>query len=143
MKTSDQIIAQNKIYTNNRYKTDINFRLICKTRCRNYKTLKSMTKQSSSIIILGIVVDTYRKWIEFQFTSQMNWSNMEIHHVKPTCMCDVSDDEQLKEAFSWKNTHTLLKHDHQQKGIKLILLDYQVQFIKAYKFIKLNEEGFN
>ena len=47
-------MAKKKIYTNNRYKTDINFRLICKTRSRIYKTLKGMTKQSSSIDILGM-----------------------------------------------------------------------------------------
>ena len=30
LKHHDKIMAQKKIYTNNRYKTDINFRLICK-----------------------------------------------------------------------------------------------------------------
>ena len=47
----------------------------------------------------------------------MNWSNIEIDHVKPNCMFDVTKDEELREAFSWKNTQTLLKHDHQKKGI--------------------------
>ena len=144
LKNRDQIMAQNKIYTNNRYKTDINFRLICKTRSRIYKSLKDTTKQSSSINILGIDLDTYRKWIEFQFTPEMNWSNIEIDHVKSICMFDVSDDEQLKEAFNWKNTQALLKHDHQQKGIKFNFLDYQFQFIKVYQLIKLKgQEGLN
>ena len=97
-----------------------------------------MTKQSSTKEILGIDVDTYRKWIEFQFTPEMNWSNIEIDHVKAICMFDVSDDEQLKEAFSWKNTQPLLKQDNRQKGTKLNFLDYQLQFIKAYQFLKLN-----
>ena len=30
----------------------------------------------------------------------MNWSNIEIDHVKPNCMFDISKDEELKEAFS-------------------------------------------
>ena len=58
-------------------------------------------------------------------------------------MFDVSNDEQLKEAFSWKDTQPLLKQDHKLKGIKFNFLDYQNQFIKAYQFIKLNEERFN
>ena len=58
------------------------------------------------------------EWIEWQFTPEMNWTNIEIDHVKPICMFDVSDDEQLKEAFSWKNTQLLLKQDHRLKGIK-------------------------
>ena len=102
-----------------------------------------MTKHSSTKEILGIDIDLYRKWLEFQFTSAMNWSNIEVDHIKPICMFDVSDDEQLKEAFNWKNTQPLLKQDNQQKGTKFKFLDYQLQFIKAYQFIKLNEERFN
>ena len=54
-------MAQKKIYTNNRYKTDFNYRLICKTRSRIYKSLRGMTKQLSSKHILGIDIDLYRK----------------------------------------------------------------------------------
>ena len=58
-------------------------------------------------------------------------------------MFDVSNDEELKKAFSWKNTQPLLKQDNRQKGGKISFLDYQLQFIKAYQFIKLNEERLN
>ena len=143
LKNRHQIMAQQKIYTNNRYKTDINFRLISNTRSRIYNSLKGMTKQSSTKEILGIDIDLYRKWLEFQFTPEMNWSNIEVDHIKPICMFDVSDDDQFKEAFSWKNTQPLLKQDNRQKGTKLNFLYYQLQFIKAYQFIKLNEERFN
>ena len=130
-------------YLKNKRETDVNFRLISNTRNRIYKSLKGMTKQSSTKELLGIDIDLYRKWLEFQFTPEMNWSNIEIDHVKPICMFDVTKDEQLKEAFSWKNTQPLLKQDHQKKGTKFNSLDYQLQFIKAYRFIKLNEERFN
>ena len=73
----------------------------------------------------------------------MNWSNIEIHHVKPICMFDVSDDEELKLAFTWKNTQPLLIQDHQYKGTKFNFLDCQLQFVQAYQFLKLNEEGQN
>ena len=74
----------------------------------------------------------------------MTWSNIEIDHAKPSCKFDVSKDEELKEAFIWKNTQPLLKQDRQQKGIKFIFLEYQLQFFKAYQFIKLNDpEGLN
>ena len=57
-------------------------------------------------------------------------------------MFDVSKNEELGERFSWKNTQTLLKHKHQKKGTKNFFLDYQLQFIKAYQFLKLNgQEG--
>ena len=138
-----RISEYKKQYVKNRIKTDVNYRLIVYTRNRIYKFLKGMMKQSSSRDELGIDIDSYKKWIEFQFTPEMNWENIEIDHVKPICKFDVTKDDELREAFNWKNTQPLLKHDQQQKGIKFNFLDYQFQFIKAYQFIKLNEERFN
>ena len=132
-----------KRYLKNKREIDINFRILSNTRNRIYKSLRGMTKQSSTKDILGVDINTYRKWIEWQMTSEMNWSNKEIDHVKPIYMFDKSKEEELREEFNWKNTQPLLKHDHQQKGIKFNFLDYQLQFIKAYQFIKLNEERFN
>ena len=57
--------------------------------------------------------------MEFQFTSEMNWINIEIDHIEAICLFDVSKDEEVGEAFSWKKTQPLLKHDHQKKGKKL------------------------
>ena len=91
-------------YTKNRYKKDVNFRLSKNTRRRIHHALNGRSKSSSTRDILGIDIDLYRKWIEFQMSPEMNWSNIEIDHVKAICMFDVSDDEQLEEAFSWKNT---------------------------------------
>ena len=102
-----------------------------------------MTKKPSTKEILGIDFNFYKNWIEWQFSPEMNWTHIEIHHVKPICLFDVSKDDEVKEAFSWKNTQTLLKHDHQKKGTKFIFLDYQLQFIKACQFIRLNDEEFN
>ena len=93
--------------------------------------------------ILGIDMNLYRKWIEWQFTPEMNWTNTEVDHVKPICMFDVSKDKELGEAFSWKNTQTLFQQDHLQKGIKFNFLDYQLQYKKTYQFLKVNEEGIN
>ena len=73
----------------------------------------------------------------------MNWTNIELDHAKPTCTFDLSDGKHLKEAFNWGNTQPLLKKNHLHKGTKIIFLNYQLQFIKAYQFIKLNEEGLN
>ena len=124
----------------NRIKTDVNFRLIRNTRRRIHHALNRKSKSSSTREFLGADIDTYRKWVEFQMTPEMNWQNIEIDHVKVHSTSDVSKDEELKEAFNWKNTQPLLKHDHQLEGTKFIFLDYQLQFIKAYHFLKLNEE---
>ena len=103
-----------------RYKTDINFRLICKTRSRSRQALAGKIESSSAINILGIDNETYRNCLKFQYTPEMIWDNIEIDHVKAICLFDVSKEEKMKEAFSWKNKQPLLKHDHQQKKLNLI-----------------------
>ena len=72
-------------------------------------------------------------------TPVMNWKNIEIDHVKPTCPFDIFNIDELKEAFCRKNTQTFLKQINQQKRTEYKFLDCQIQFIKANHFIKLNE----
>ena len=144
MKYHDKIIARKRIYSNNKYTTDINFCLICKTRSRIRHTFRGKGKSSSSRDTLGVDINTYKRWIEWQMTPHMTWDSIEIDHVKAICLFDLSKEEELGEAFSWKNTQSLLKEVHQKKGTKFNFLDYQLQFIKAYQFIKLNDqEGLN
>ena len=132
-----------KEYKKIRMKTHVSFRLIRNTRRRIHHALNGKSKSSSTREILGIDIDTYRRWIEWQMTPEMNWSNKDIDHVKPICVFDVSKDEKLGEGFCWKNTQALLEKDHQNKVIKFNLLDYQLQFIKSYQFLNLKEEGLN
>ena len=66
-------------------------------------------KPSSTTEISGIVIDTYRKWIEFQMTPDMTWDNKELDQVKPICRFDISNDEGLREDFNWKIIQPLLK----------------------------------
>ena len=73
----------------------------------------------------------------------MNWTKLEFDHVRPICVLNVSKVKKLSEAFNWKKTQTLLKQDHQHRGTKFTFIDYQLQFFKAYQFIKLREEGYN
>ena len=92
---------------------------------------------------MEIVIDFYRKYIEWQFTPEMDWSNTEVDHVKPICMFGISDKKQLKEALIWRNTQSLFEQIHKQKGNKNNFVNYSLQLIKFYKFLKLNEEGSN
>ena len=61
LENRDKIIAQKKIYFNNKNKRDTNFLLIKNTRIRMYNSLKGKTKSSSTIEILGIDIDIFEK----------------------------------------------------------------------------------
>ena len=80
----------------NRVKADVNSRLIRNTRRRIHHALNGKSKSSSTLDILGVDNETYRKWIEWEMTPEVNWGNFEIDHVKAICLFDVTDDEQLK-----------------------------------------------
>ena len=62
-KYNEQDIERRNTYIKNKRETEANFRLISKTRSKIYKSLKGMTKQSSTKDILGIDINLYRKWI--------------------------------------------------------------------------------
>ena len=142
LENRNQINTRMNEYFKNRIKTGINFRIIRNTRQRIHNDLNGKSKSSSTLDILGVDIQTYRKWFEWQFKPEMNWSNTEVDHVRPVRMFDVSKYEELGEAFNWKNTQPLLKHDHQQKGTKFNFLDYQLQFSKAFQFLRLKgQEG--
>ena len=105
--------------------------------------MKGEVKSYSTKDILGEDINPCKKWIEFPLAPGMTWLNIETDHVKPISMFDVSDNEQLKEVWCWKNTQPLLKQDHQHKGAKYNFLDYRLQFIKTCQHSKLNEERLN
>ena len=83
---------------------DLKYGFIKNTRHGIHRALKGKSKSSATIDILGIDINTFKRWIDFQMTPEMNWRNMETDHVKNICLFDVSKDEELKEAFSRKNT---------------------------------------
>ena len=73
LKNRDQINTQMNEYIKNRIKTDVDFRLIRNIKRRIHHALNGKSKSSSTKEILGLDVDSYRKWIVFQFTPEMNW----------------------------------------------------------------------
>ena len=98
--------------------TDNNFRFFKNPRCQTYHALNGNIKSSSTINIVGLDFDTYKRWIESQLTPELNCLNTVIHHVRPISSFDVSNNDELRGAFNWKNTQPLMKQIHQQKDFK-------------------------
>ena len=47
-----------------------------------FKALNGESKSTSMKDLLGWDIETCRNWVEYQMTPDMNWSNIEIDHVK-------------------------------------------------------------
>ena len=60
-------------YMKIRIKTDVSFRLIRAIRRGIHHALNGKPKSSSTLDIFGVDIGTYRKWIEYQMTPEMNW----------------------------------------------------------------------
>lgn len=95
-----------KRYKAEKRNKDPSFKLYESLRKKIWKSLNN--KSNSSIEYLGCDIHFYEKWIEYTMETDMNWKNYgtiwNIDHVIPVNLFKLSDNEQAKKAFNWKNT---------------------------------------
>lgn len=107
-----------------RYRTDINYKLTCNLRARLYGALKRGRKSASTLELLGCSVEYLRSHIESLFTEGMSWTavmdgRIQIDHIRPCASFNLTDPEQQKACFNYKNLQPLWKPDNQRKYTKL------------------------
>jgi len=104
-----------KKWRNNKYNTDLNFKLrIILGNRLNECLKKSKTNKNSNIIsLLGCTLEECKLYLEKQFTPEMNWENhgivWEIDHIKSCISFDLTDVEQQKQCFHYYNLQPLFK----------------------------------
>jgi hypothetical protein len=111
-----------KAYSNKKYNKDANTKLAQIIRVRIRKCIKN--KSESSMDILGASIEEVVNYIEKQFTEGMTWENhgingWHIDHIKPIASFDLTDLEQQRECFNYKNMQPLWAKDNISKGKKL------------------------
>jgi hypothetical protein len=81
-------------------------------------------KSLHSIELLGCDIEFYKSYLESMFKLGMTWDNYgpkwHIDHIKPCNSFDLTDVEQQKECFNYKNTQPLWKIENLRKGRKVI-----------------------
>lgn len=101
-----------KEYYKTKYKTDIQYKLkndylhLVERVIRNQKTTPKEEE------ILGCDYQTFRSHIESKFDKEMNWDNYgvngwQIDHIIPISSFDLTDIEQVKKCFNYKNSQPL------------------------------------
>lgn len=108
-------------YYRNKRKNDIQFYISDKVRARI--KLSMFHKSNSARELLGCDFDFYLKYLENLFVDGMSWENRSewhIDHIKPIASFDLTDDEQIFEAFHYTNTQPLWAKDNLSKGSRLI-----------------------
>ena len=77
------------------------------------------SKFEPTLKLIGSSVPFVRKWIESKFVDGMTWDNhgeWHIDHIRPCASFDLTDPDQQKECFNYKNLQPLWAKDNLTKG---------------------------
>ena len=102
----------------------------CNLRTRIGHAFTGFCKSIPSLELLGCSVDEWMSYLISTFTEGMTTEklkNGEIHidHKIPCCAFDLTDTEQQKICFNWRNTRCLWKKDNLLKIKEDIKLDWK------------------
>ena len=110
-----------RAYLNNRYKTNLNYRLSKNLRRRVLLALQGKTKSDRTFNLIGCTIPELKIYLEKQFTEGMNWNNYgewHIDHIKPCEKFDLEVPENQKLCFHYTNLRPLWASDNMSKGCK-------------------------
>jgi len=123
--------GQNKKHNKLKRQTDPQYKLKCNLRGRYLDAIKRHTsggrvnKHHSSLELIGCEIEFYKQYLESLFKEDMTWLNhgglWEIDHIRPCASFDLTNIEQQKECFNYKNTQPLYKSENRSKGDKYFL----------------------
>lgn len=103
-----------------RYTEDINYNIEHRYRSRLQSVTRGVgyRKQERTLSYLGCTNNEFTNHLESLFLEGMTWNNRDswdIDHKIPCCAFDLTDEEQLKECFNYKNLQPLWKQDNKHK----------------------------
>jgi hypothetical protein len=85
----------------------------------------------------GLGIEEYRKWIELQFTQELNWSNFgkewQFDHIVPVAYFDYSIEEDLKLCWSFINIRVEKLDLNKARGNRVDVLSVKTYFEKLYE----------
>jgi hypothetical protein len=93
---------------------------------------------------LGCDIQTFQKWIEFQFEYDMTFDNhgvnWHIDHVLPCANFDFKNEEDKEMCFHWTNIKPMDASSNMSKKANISLIEIYLHEIKIFAFIKQNPE---
>ena len=117
---------------------DKSFVLYENLRKRIWKCLKN--KSNSSKDILGCDIEHYLNWINHTMSEHMSWENYgtywNIDHLIPISTFDLSNPNEVKKAFNWKNTWAMIASENFSKKNKIIDEDTAKHTNLLHTFLK-------
>jgi hypothetical protein len=113
-KNKERLLKKTTERFRNKYRTDPQFQMTNKLRCRIYNAFKSagLTKNKRTEDLIGCTISEARKYIETLWLPGMSWDNhtkkgWHIDHIRPCASFDLTDPEQQKICFHYTNLQPL------------------------------------
>lgn len=110
-----------------RIKVDLAYKIKKTLRSRVSSAIKAqcVKKRSKTVDLIGCSISYLKIHLEKQFKDGMNWSNHKpdgwhIDHIIPCSKFDLTDIEQQKICFNYKNLQPLWWYENIEKSNKLI-----------------------
>lgn len=119
----DRYRAYMKEYEKNKLLNDPSFRIAKSVRGRVRKILLGIRKYKPTLELLGCTFEELKFHLESQFKENMSWDNYgkwHIDHIRPCASFDLTDYEQQKLCFNYKNLQPLWAEDNLKKSDKWI-----------------------
>ena len=127
IKNKEKIKKYKARYSKERQRTDINFKLFITTRSRIRQAFskQKFIRSKRTLELLGCSLEHARKHLESQFKEGMTWDNhgfkgWHIDHIIPCASFDLTDPEQQKKCFNYKNLQPLWWQENLSKGSKIL-----------------------
>jgi hypothetical protein len=106
----------------------------------NYYLIKNRN-YNMKINLFGENTEFVVKWIEFQFTSEMNWENYGIYwefdHIKPMDSFDLSNKIERYKCSHWSNLQPIKKEENASKKNKIFAEIIDAKKEQAIKFLSV------
>ena len=84
----------------------------------------------------GLDIDSFRKWIEIQFTEGLNWNNFasvwQFDHIVPLAYFDFNKEEDLKLAWNFINIRVEKYDLNKLRGNKIDVITVKAYFEDLY-----------
>lgn len=124
-KNREKIREAKRIWSNKKAATDIQYRLKRNIRTRIRCALKpnNAYKADTSEKLLGCSIQFYKEYFQSLFAEGMSWEKfllgeIEIDHIKPCKLFDLTLESEQRKCFHYTNTQPLWVADNLAKGSK-------------------------
>jgi hypothetical protein len=109
--------------TRDRYKNDPEFRMKKIIRSRFKKTVLGKKTYSKILNYIGVDIQYFLKWIEFNFDKNISWKNQgtywDVEHIKPCASYNLLNEDEIKLCYNWKNLRPCEKIENYKKNDKI------------------------